>query len=229
MAGAISGHVKLAGVAPAARLLAVRAFGPGEGAARGATFGIVAGLDWAADKGARVVSMSFAGPPDPLLERMVLASAGKGIALIAAAGNDGPNAPPLYPAAYGPVIAVAAVDDKAKVYRQAVRGTHVRLAAPGVDVLAAAPRGGYDLSTGTSIACAEVSGIAALVLERNPGIDLAGLRKILGDSARKIDGEAMGAADAEAALRATGAPAHNPSSDGRSGERPLAGDGGSRP
>jgi len=202
MAGAISGHVKLPGAAPAARLLAVRAFDPDGGVARGASLPIAAGLDWAAHKGARVVSMSFAGPADPLLETMVVKAAGKGMALIAAAGNEGPSAPPQYPAAYAAVIAVAAVDEAGKVYRLGNRGGHIKLAAPGVDVLSAAPNGGYDLSTGTSIACAEVSGVAALLLEKNPGLDLAGLRRILGESARKIAGETLGAADAAAALQA---------------------------
>ncbi|MCW2283309.1 subtilisin family serine protease [Rhodoblastus acidophilus] len=202
MAGAISGHVKLVGAAPAARLLAVRAFDPAGGAARGATLPIVAGLDWAADKGARVVSMSFAGPADPLMERMVVAAASKNMALIAAAGNEGPGAPPQYPAAYPPVIAVAAVDETGKIYRQGNRGAYIKLAAPGVDVIAAAPNGGYDLSTGTSIACAEVSGVAALLLEKTPGLDLKGLRRILAESARKIAGENFGAADAAAALAA---------------------------
>jgi subtilisin family serine protease len=208
MAGAISGHVKLAGAAPGARLLAVRAFDPGAQGARGATLNIAAGLDWAADKGARVVNMSFAGPPDPLMEKMVFAAGARGMALIAAAGNEGPNAPPLYPGAYASVIAVAAVDEQARIYDRDNRGGYIKLAAPGVDVLAAAPNGGYDLSTGTSIACAEVSGIAALVLEKNPGLDVAGLRRILRDSARKLAGEGdLGAADAAAALRTGKAPA----------------------
>jgi subtilisin family serine protease len=136
------------------------------------------------------------------MERMVVAAAAKNMALIAAAGNEGPGAPPQYPAAYAPVIAVAAVDEVGKVYRQGNRGAYIKLAAPGVDVLAAAPNGGYDLSTGTSIACAEVSGVAALLLEKNPGLDLKALRKLLGDSARKIAGENFGAADAAAALQA---------------------------
>ena len=91
MAGAISGHVKLAGAAPAARLLAVRAFDQVGSFARGATLPIVAGFDWAAEKGAKVVSMSFAGPADPLMERMVVAAAARNMALIAAAGNEGPG------------------------------------------------------------------------------------------------------------------------------------------
>jgi subtilisin family serine protease len=180
----------------------VRAFDPKDGSARGATLSIVAGLDWAAEKGARIVNMSFAGPADPLMEKMVGAASASGMALIAAAGNEGPKAPPQYPGAYAAVIAVAAVDEKARIYARANRGDYIKLAAPGVDVLAAAPHGGYDLSTGTSIACAEVSGIAALILEKNPGLDLAALRGILRDSARKISGEGdLGEADAAAALQ----------------------------
>ena len=60
--------------------------------------------------GARVVNMSFAGPTDPLLHRMLAAAYEKGIVLIAAAGNAGPNSAPLYPAADADVIAVTATD-----------------------------------------------------------------------------------------------------------------------
>jgi subtilisin family serine protease len=203
MAGAIAGHKRLEGAAPQAQLLAVRAFGDRGDSTRAVGLDIAAGLDWAAASGAKVVNMSFAGPPDPLLAQMLAAAAKKHIALVAAAGNEGPQAQPLYPAAYADVIAVSAVDAQARLYDHANRGAYVALSAPGVDVLVAAPRGAYDLSTGTSVACAEVSGIVALLLEKQPGLDAAGLRRLLRESARALPtekGAGAGQADALAAV-----------------------------
>ncbi len=88
---------KLTGVAPSARILAVRAFDPVSGSAEGTTFGILKGLEWATQKGARVINMSFAGPKDPIMARMLAAAGKRGIVLIAAAGNAGPKSPPLFP------------------------------------------------------------------------------------------------------------------------------------
>jgi subtilisin family serine protease len=67
IAGAIASHGKLLGIAPGAQLLAVHAFDDTPGAAKGTSFAIDKGLQWAADNGARVVNMSFAGPADPTL------------------------------------------------------------------------------------------------------------------------------------------------------------------
>ena len=75
---------------------------------------------------------------------------------------------PLYPAADPDVIAVTATDADDKLFEQANRGTHIAVAAPGVAILAAAPDEGYQMQSGTSFAAAQVSGVAALLLERNP-------------------------------------------------------------
>ena len=110
IAGAIASHGKLLGIAPGAQLLAVHAFDDTPGAAKGTSFAIYKGLQWAADNGARIVNMSFAGPADPTLQRMLAAAYAKGIVLVAAAGNAGPQSEPLYPAADPNVIAVTATD-----------------------------------------------------------------------------------------------------------------------
>lgn len=203
MASAIAGHRQIDGAAPNAQILAVRAFGETDVGVRAAGLDILAGIDWAAAQKAQVINMSFAGPLDPLLSLMLAAAAERKIALIAAAGNEGPEAPPQYPAADPHVIAVSAIDAQAQVYPKANRGPYVALAAPGVDVLVAAPSGAYDMSTGTSVACAEVSGIAALLLEKKPDLDGPELRRLLQKSARAFDGVSgagAGAADAETAI-----------------------------
>ena len=102
--------------------------------------------------------MSFAGPRDPSLERALKAAHDKGIVLIAAAGNAGPKSPPLYPGADPNVIAVTATDVNDKLFTGANRGRYIAVAAPGVDILVPAPDNTYQLTTGTSVASAEVSG-----------------------------------------------------------------------
>jgi subtilisin family serine protease len=179
MIGAIVSRDRLLGVAPGARILAIRAFGEAAGSADGTTFNILKGIEWATSQGARVINMSFAGPRDPSLERALKTAREKGVVLIAAAGNAGPKSPPLYPGADPNVIAVTATDSRDGVFRGANQGTQLSVAAPGVDVLAPAPDATYQMSTGTSIATAHVSGVVALMLERDPSLTPADVRKIL--------------------------------------------------
>ena len=187
MTGAIAAHRRLLGIAPRARILAIHAFSPdAQHPQQATTQNIVAGIDWAIAKGARVINMSFAGPYDPMLQLALKKARDKGVVLIAAAGNMGPQSPPLYPAADENVIAVTAVDESDKLMPQANQGPHVALAAPGVNVFEAAPRATYNFTTGTSVAAAHVSGVAALILERNPGIDPAVLEEALFSTARDL-------------------------------------------
>ncbi|MBN8939138.1 MAG: S8 family serine peptidase [Rhizobiales bacterium] len=186
MAGAIIAHAQLIGVSPRADILAARAFAPGQAAgASGTSFHILKAMDWSIREGARVINMSFAGPRDPMMTRAIQVAAERRIAMIAAMGNEGPNAPISFPAADPNVIAVTAVDQGGRIFDQATRGDHVAVAAPGVEVLLPAPQGGYQISSGTSVAAAHVSGIAALILERSPNLDPAALRQILRETARR--------------------------------------------
>ena len=186
MAGAIAAHRTMLGSAPRVGLLTVRAFSSTANSAQGTTFNILRGLDWAADQGARVVNMSFAGPSDPRLHDTLAKAYKKGMVLIAAAGNAGPNSPPLYPGADPNVIAVTATDSHDALFAGANRGNYIAVAAPGVDVFAPAPDGTYQLTTGTSVAAAEVSGVAALLIERNPALTPAAVRKILMETAKRL-------------------------------------------
>ena len=186
MAGAIAAHRNMLGTAPRVGLLTVRAFSATANSAEGTTFNILKGLDWAADQGARVVNMSFAGPADPRLRDALQKAYNRGMVLIAAAGNAGPTSPPLYPAADPGVIGVTATDSHDAVFSGANRGNYIAVAAPGVDVFAPAPNGAYQLSTGTSIAAAEVSGVVALMIERNPSLTPAAVRRILMETATHL-------------------------------------------
>ena len=186
IAALIAAHGKLVGAAPDARILAVRAFDPKGGSAEGTTFAILKGLDWAVAQHARIINMSFAGPADPVIHRALEAAHRKGVVLIAAAGNAGPASPPLYPAADPEVIAVTATDAQDKLLPVANRGRHIAVAAPGADLLVAIPDGGYEVSSGTSYAAAEVSGIAALLIQRQPGLRPDALRRVLEATARDL-------------------------------------------
>ncbi len=188
MAGAIAAHAKLVGVAPKVKLLAVRAFSGTADGAQGTTFNILKGLDWAASKNARIVNMSFAGPPDPMFRDMLTKAHVRGIVLIAAVGNAGPRSPPLYPAADPDVIGVTATDAEDRLFPQANRGPQVAVAAPGVQVLEPAPDAAYQVTTGTSVAAAHASGVAALLLARDPKLTPDQVRSRLIKSARPIAG-----------------------------------------
>jgi subtilisin family serine protease len=189
MAGAIAAHSKLLGVAPKVKLLAAHVFSGTGQSAQSTTFNVLKGLDWAASKNARIVNMSFAGPPDALLQEMLIKANARGMVLIAAVGNAGPRSPPLYPAADAGVIGVTATDAEDKLMPQANRGPQVAVAAPGVEILAASPDGGYQVTSGTSIAAAHVSGVVALLLAAKPNLTPAQVRAELIRSAQRIPGK----------------------------------------
>jgi subtilisin family serine protease len=154
--------------------------------AESTSFNILKGVDWSVRQGARIINMSFAGPKDASLGRALKAAYDKGTVLIAAAGNAGPKSPPLYPGADPNVIAVTATDVDDKLFTGANRGKYISVAAPGVDILVPAPEGEYQITTGTSVAAAEVSGVVALLLERNPKLTPADIRRILTTSAKRL-------------------------------------------
>jgi subtilisin family serine protease len=212
IAGLIAAHGRLMGAAPGARILAIRAFDPGGSTAEGSTFGILKSLDWAAANGARIINMSFAGPADPAMHRSLEAAAKKKIVLIAAAGNAGAKSPPLYPAADANVIAVTATDADDKLFEPSNRGGHIAVAAPGAQIMVAIPDSGYQVSSGTSYAAAEVAGIVALMLERKNDLTPDQVRAILQSTAKDLGAKGRdimfgaGLADAYGALMASSVP-----------------------
>lgn len=186
IAGAIVAHARLMGSAPSAKILAIRAFGVTQGTAESASFTILKSLDYAAAHGAQIINMSFAGPKDALVSRGIAAAAAKSIVMVAASGNAGPKSPPLHPAADAQVIAVSATDADDRLFAASNRGSHVAVAAPGVDIFLPAPNGKYQMTSGTSFSAAYISGLAALVLERRPTLTPAEVRAILTTSARDL-------------------------------------------
>ncbi len=191
IAGIISARGLTRGIAPGARVISVRAFATKRQAIPHltTTFVLLKSLDWAIGEQARVLNLSFAGPEDPLLRSSIGAAAAKGVIMVAAAGNNGRAAPAVYPAAYDGVIAATAIDADDRLYAKANVGTYVAIAAPGVDVLAASVRGAHDLHSGTSFAAAHVSGVVALMLERNPALDASEVRAALMRGAQDLGAE----------------------------------------
>lgn len=208
IAGAIVSHARLMGSAPAAKILAIRAFGTAPGGAESTSFVILKSLEYAVLHGAQIVNMSFAGPKDALVDRAIAATAAKGIVMVAASGNAGPKSPPLYPAANTNVIAVSATDAQDRLFAASNRGSHIAVAAPGADVLLPAPDEKYQMTSGTSFSAAYVSGVVALMLERNPALKAEEIRAILMRTARDLgapgrdDQFGAGQADAFAAVSA---------------------------
>lgn len=151
------------GLLPQAKLIAVEAFHrDGDGAATDA-FSLVRAIDRLAGE-VEVLSLSLSGPPNVLLERAVAATLARNVAIVAAAGNEGPRAEPRFPAAYAGVVAVTAVDGRGRVYRNAGQGAHVAFAAPGVQLTVARSVRGVRQRSGTSYAVPFVA--AALAAAR---------------------------------------------------------------
>src|SRR5690606_6040813 len=124
------------------------------------TYTLARALDHAIVSGARILNLSLAGPEDPLLTRLLQRAEADGI-LVVAAADEGPEL--SYPAALPTVLAVRALAPEPSRKR-----AEREVAAPGAEVLTTAPGGRFDFFTGSSFAAAHASGVAALVLEREP-------------------------------------------------------------
>jgi subtilisin family serine protease len=188
VAGIIRAQGVVAGVAPQASILAVRAFyvrNAGE-AAETTSWTLLRGIEWAIENKANVLNLSFVGPKDDALHLALRSAAARRVIAVAAAGNNGPRAAPAYPAAYPEVIAVTAVDAKDQRYAQANRGSYIAFAAPGVDILAPVEKGKHSYLSGTSFATAYVSGIVALLLERNRDLDTGAVVELMREGAEDL-------------------------------------------
>ena len=176
-----------AGLLPAAHLYAAAIFSLRDGnRVVGTTDGIARALDWFGQQGVRVVNLSLSGPGNQVMRITAERAAAGGMLLVAAAGNEGPNAAPVFPAGYGPVFAVTAVDASLQPYREANRGDYIDVAAPGVDVWSARGGQGGRYNTGTSFAAPFAAAAAALALAASPDAAPESLRQALREGARDL-------------------------------------------
>ncbi|HEX6374854.1 MAG TPA: S8 family serine peptidase [Allosphingosinicella sp.] len=158
------GSGAVGGAAPRAHLLVADVYG--RDPAGGSAVAIVRALGWLTARGAPVVAMSLVGPPNPLVGKAVAQARARGVHIVAAVGNDGPSAPPPYPASYPGVIAVTGVDGRSRALPEAGRALHLDYAAPAADMAAAAPGGRLVRVRGTSYAVPLVAGRLALAVAR---------------------------------------------------------------
>lgn len=139
----------------------------------GSAANIAESLAWMAKEKVGVINLSLVGPPNRALERVVELMIQRGHLLVAAVGNDGPAAPPLYPASYPGVVGVSAVDPRRHPLPEAARGPQVMFAAPGSNMVTAAPgTPPYRLVRGTSFAAPIVATMLATYLP-HPDKDMA--------------------------------------------------------
>jgi subtilisin family serine protease len=127
----------------------------------GAIDAIADAFAWLSRERVPVINISLVGPANGLLEQVIRLVTARGHIVVAAVGNDGPGAPPLYPAAYPAVVAVTGVDVRRRVLIEACRGKHVDFAAPGADMAAAGLDAEFALVRGTSFAAPIAAGLFA--------------------------------------------------------------------
>ena len=153
------------GAASGAQLLVADVYGGSRAA--GSASVIIKALGWLAGHRPKVINISLVGPPNKVVARAIQIIQSRGIQTVAAVGNDGPAAPPQYPASYPGVIAVTGVDARGRALPEAGRAGHLDFAAPGADMAAALPGQGYARVRGTSFAAPLAA--ARLLIAGSPG------------------------------------------------------------
>jgi subtilisin family serine protease len=181
--------VGVAGVAPNARIMAIRVM---DNNGFGYTSDVARGITWAVDHGAEIVNLSLGGPSTPSMRIAVDYALSNGVVVVAAAGNDGAtdrdgdgvaDNDVSYPAAYDGAIAVASYDRNGVVSSFSTRGDYVDVAAPGSWILSTLNTGSWGRMSGTSMATPHVAGIAALLIAQQPSRTPAQVRERLESTA----------------------------------------------
>ncbi len=158
VAGILGGRGPMKGVAPACQIISAKVLN-NNGA--GPLQAVAQAIDWVVEAKAHVIVMSLGCPVHlDFLAQACKRACQAGIAVVAAAGNDGGGV--NYPAAYDCVIAVGAVDRDGKVCQFSCRGKEIAVAAPGAEITSAWPGGKYATLSGTSMAAPFVAGVLAL-------------------------------------------------------------------
>ncbi len=153
-----------AGLLPGARLYAANIFEQRDGRERGNLAAMVRAVDWLVGNDVKVANLSIAGSENAVMRLAINRAREQGLLLVSAAGNNGPAAPPAWPAAHPESLAVTAVDRSLELYRHANRGDYIDFAAPGVDVPTQTPHGQM-VQSGTSFAAPFVTAMVAIHLQ----------------------------------------------------------------
>lgn len=164
IASLAAGDGAVRGAAPRAHLLVADVYG--RDPAGGNAVALARALGWMTERRVPVVAVSLVGPANPLVAKAVSQARARGVHIVAAVGNDGPSAPPAYPASYSGVIAVTAVDGRDRALPEAGRALHLDYAAPGADMAAAGLGRKTSRVRGTSYAVPLVAGRMALAAAR---------------------------------------------------------------
>lgn len=146
---------------------------------------LIQGLDWLVKQHVELVNLSLGGPRNLILEAAVQRLLEQEIAIVAAAGNQGPSAEPVYPAASQGVIAVTAIDAERQLYRHANQGDYISFAAPGVDIWVPRGEAGAFVS-GTSYAAPYVTALLAAHRQRQPQADWTANLQMLIDGSQDL-------------------------------------------
>ena len=188
------------GAAPGAALWVADVYGGSP--TGGSSTALAEALSWMVESRVQVVNTSLVGPRNALVQAAVRQAEARGLTLVAAVGNDGPAAAPLYPASYDGVVGVAPVDRRDRILPEAGRGPQVDLSAPGAEMAAAGVAGSWVTVRGASFASPLVAGLLAgeslSSLERSardlgqPGADPVYGRGLVGETLRTAP-EAVGA------------------------------------
>jgi len=182
IAGAVDNSRGVKGVSTEATLHAVKVL---DKRGSGSFSDVAAGIEYTADQGWDVGSLSLgASSGSQTVKDACTYAQGKGVLLVAAAGNDGPCSDCVgYPAAYSEVVAVSSTDCSDSLSGFSSTGPEVELAAPGTDIYSTIP-GGYDTFSGTSMACPHVSGAGGQLMAN--GSSNSQTRDTLGSSAESL-------------------------------------------
>lgn len=180
MASLIAGHGQIKGVAPAATIVSIKVSDGFSGSATA----VGQAITWASDHGIRIVSISSGYDSDDLVLRQAVDKArGKGMIIVAAAGNRPDATVVQYPAAYDGVIAVGGTDKNGNPSKVSVTGPQLLLAAPADSLSTAYRDKRRVVTTGTSNSAALVAAAAALVLAEHPDITAQDLTRRLTSTA----------------------------------------------
>jgi thermitase len=175
----------LTGIAGNIELLPVRVTNFSDG---GAYFSAMANcIVYAADRGAKVVNLSYAGADSFAIDEAAQYLRSKGGLLVMAAGNSGvdmSNAPD-----FSSFVIVGATDQSDNRPTWSNYGSPIDIVAPGVDILTTIVGGTYAMGTGTSFSAPIVSGAAALIFSLKPEFTPAEVENFLFSTAHQIKNE----------------------------------------